>query len=384
MNPRDHDEEFPETATAVDSALGSIELAPETRARHLHRLREHAAILGAPVGAPVPAASRARRAAWTLRRRAAAVAGAVTLTAGMGSGVAVAASHDALPGESLYGVKQLAERIQLALPGDTATDVERRLSLAARRLDEAQALRALSGRAVDPALMGHAIAAAGRYLDESAELAADDDALGALVRDATTQAQARLTALLDGGLPPEAAEPARQALERVRQRLEGTPAQDGGRGPGGRGSGAPAAPGAPGATNRPEGDDGPGRGMPPGVPANPGAGPPAPGNTGAGGDAGRPESAGPPEDTDPPETVGPPQEGGPPDGAGPPEATGPPDTTGSSQDSGPSGQGGSSDGSGAGDSDGPGDGDEGSGGPPDQAGPPGGSGGAGNGNSPGA
>lgn len=366
-------EAFEETASVLRGVFWSAEIDPATRTRHLHALRERAATAagaGGTVGAPAPRRGRL----VGVRRRIAATAGAATLLLGSGSGVAVAASSDALPGETLYPVKQLVENVRLALPGGSEAAVERRLALALTRLDEAAAL---AGQGADLALLDQTLTGTERWLREAGELSADDPALAALVDAAADRALARLTELHAGGLPDHASPAAHDALARAMERIREargaeedaprTPAEGEEQGQGqGRGQGPVDHPGqaTPGAReNRPTGppEGAPGQdgargqgqgppsevGPPEGVPSQ-GSGasqgeaagaqaqdPPAdpPGGDGQGGgspgtkppdDAGSSEGAGAGAGEGPPENVGPPEDTGPPEGAGPPDGAGPP------------------------------------------------------------
>ena len=89
----------------------------------------------------------------SLRRRAllAGAAALVFMVALAGGGVF--ASRNALPGDSLYGVKRAAESAGLALTFDDATKARRQLELAATRLDEIERMaRSQQNASADPAL----------------------------------------------------------------------------------------------------------------------------------------------------------------------------------------------------------------------------------------
>jgi len=204
---------FPETRDAL-SLLASVALPAEVRARQLHAIRERAAQLGPP---PVAVRRGVRSLSWTrlLARRGAALTGAMLSALSLGTGVAAAASMDDLPGEPLYGLKRAVETVRLHLPGDTADDVQRRLDLAHRRLEEAGALHA---RQADHALLAATLHSAQALLAEAAELAGGDDTLTSAVTAASDRAETRLGELLDGGLPPQAADRAREAIEAASER----------------------------------------------------------------------------------------------------------------------------------------------------------------------
>jgi hypothetical protein len=193
--------------------LASERLTGGARSRQLHRLRGRAATLGPTVRSP----SRRRRPGLSgVRRRAVAVAAAASLAAVLGSGLTVTAGS-AVPGEALYGVKQAAERLHQVLPADEATRVDRLLAIADARFDEAAALtgRGLGASDVTAATL-HAHVAA---LEAAADAAEAEPQLQARVATATSTAQELLAELLAGGLPEQAADRAREALQDVLNRF---------------------------------------------------------------------------------------------------------------------------------------------------------------------
>lgn len=205
------DQETPQEA--LRQAFSATHLGPETRARHLHSLRHRAASM--PSAVPAAAAATAPRLRG-LRLRLAAVASAVLLSLGGGAGVAVAAT-DALPGDGLYRVKLAVEQVELRLPADAETAVRRALEIAERRLAEVAALQEL-GRDEH---IGQALARHENRLAMAGQEAAGDAVLEAAVQQAAERAVERLTELLEGGLPEEASDRARAAIEAARDRIAG-------------------------------------------------------------------------------------------------------------------------------------------------------------------
>jgi hypothetical protein len=74
------------------------------------------------------------------------------------SGAGMFASRNALPGESLYGIKRVAESAGTALTFDDAAKAARNLELASTRLGEVQQLTQQQSTPVDPQLVQQAIA----------------------------------------------------------------------------------------------------------------------------------------------------------------------------------------------------------------------------------
>jgi hypothetical protein len=112
---------------------------------------------------------------------------AASLVAGillvLGAGGAVAASANALPGESLYGVKRAVERVSLAMHRDPLGRGGLQLQFAETRLSEIQALLA-AGRDPSEAVDGldEALAGAQREALHAVALGKDADALLAHVQ----------------------------------------------------------------------------------------------------------------------------------------------------------------------------------------------------------
>lgn len=298
-----------DVAARLHASLAAPGLDPAVRQRHLRAIRARAAALPTPAPAPaVPRPTPARApaaptAAPTARapagggwaRRLASTVSAAGLVVVLGASGAVAASHDALPGQALYGVKEVSERLVLAAPLPAGVAVDRHLAFADRRLDEAGAL-VDAGR--DPALVADALAAHARLMERAGALAGEDRELAGRVEAAALVARDRLTSLLEGGLPDVAADQARAALTAVHERLDRQP-------------GTPATPTPPAAP--PRGSGAPGGQPAPATPPDPTPGPPA--------DPGRPGEPGPPQDPGSPATPRPPANPGPPDNAGRPERT---------------------------------------------------------------
>jgi hypothetical protein len=174
----------------------------ETAARHLWVIHRSAQPHG-----EVP---RSRRGAGAASRRAlvSAMAGVVLLVT---SGVAVAASGAALPGDALYTVKRGSERVQLLLTLEPESGARLHLDLARERLTEAVAI---SG--TRPGSLPQVLTAAVAELERA-------EAMG----EGTTTAEAAAIRAETNGVLAEVAggvEPAiAMALEQVAQRL-GTPA----------------------------------------------------------------------------------------------------------------------------------------------------------------
>ncbi|HVM13263.1 MAG TPA: DUF5667 domain-containing protein, partial [Egibacteraceae bacterium] len=215
MHPVDEplgDGDHADVAARLHASLSGPSLAPATRQRHLQAIRTRAATLPAP--APIPAAGAG------LGRRLASTVTAAGLVVVMGASGAVAASHDALPGQVLYAIKQVTEQLVLAAPLPAEQVVQRHLTFADRRLHEAATL---TGRDADPARVAEAIAAHTRLLARADQLAGDDRQLTGRVDAATASAQRRLSGLLERGLPEVAADQARAALSAAEARLDRRP-----------------------------------------------------------------------------------------------------------------------------------------------------------------
>ncbi|MEX2621252.1 MAG: DUF5667 domain-containing protein [Egibacteraceae bacterium] len=234
--PDDHGEHA-EVAARLHDSLTAPALDPAVRARHVQALRERAAALPTPAGrpgaaatpspAPAPAAADApaghagRPAPHRVGRRLASTTAAAGLVLVMGASGAVAAAHQSLPGETLYRVKAATEQLVLAAPLSIGRSVERHLTFAQRRLDEA---RDLVAGARDPALVLQALTAHTRLMARAGELAGSDADAADRVAAATVVARRQLDRLLAGGLPDAAADQAHAALEAGNTRLERRPA----------------------------------------------------------------------------------------------------------------------------------------------------------------
>jgi hypothetical protein len=127
------------------------------------------------------------------------------------SGLAVAASGAALPGDPLYSVKRASERVQLLLILEPASGARLHLDLARQRLAEAVAIAGTR-----PAALPQVLEAAVEELER-----AEDMGEGAMTADAAAvRAEASgVLAEVAGGVEPALA----VALEQVAERL-GTPA----------------------------------------------------------------------------------------------------------------------------------------------------------------
>lgn len=203
-------------ATALRRWAEQESLPVDSRAAHLARIRARAAELACrPDAATVLVLPRPRRRAFARQIASGAVAGA--LVAVLGAGVAVAASEQALPGQMLYRAKTLSERVALASRSDDGARTGLLLALVDRRLTEAEAL--LSRDWDNGRLISATLAEQDRLIDQAFALAEDDVALQPEVEAAAREVVARLEAMLSG-LPPQAAERARLALDELVARLE--------------------------------------------------------------------------------------------------------------------------------------------------------------------
>lgn len=145
-----------ELTTRLQNSMSEVSLADDVKAAHLSAISE--ALASAPV-VPLDRVSRRRR-----------VIAAVTAAALIGPTGLAAASGDALPGEPLYGVKQVSEQVTSLFDPDV---------IARHRVEEAEAL-AMLGRRADDAITKAADAVAGLPEDHAlrqrlAALAADRD-----------------------------------------------------------------------------------------------------------------------------------------------------------------------------------------------------------------
>ncbi len=141
-------------------------------------------------------------------------------------GGAVYASGDALPGDALYPVKRAAEVVQLNLARDEASHAQLRLNLAARRIEEAEALFN-QGR---PAQMPQVLADYAAQMEAASVLVSQEKkvkpeqqaALVELLVTAQARQEAQLVALADRAPDPvrasvqQAIQASRIARDRVR------------------------------------------------------------------------------------------------------------------------------------------------------------------------
>ena len=148
------------------------------------------------------------------------------VVAALGGGVAYAA-RDALPGESLYGVKLAFEQVQAAVVAGDVQKAELYVDFADRRLEEAVRL-AERGRATEIEL---AVESYGREMERAAAVVAsraaagtaDAGAAGERLPEVVAERKARQREVLERVLvqAPESAQPAlAQALDRTRRQGE--------------------------------------------------------------------------------------------------------------------------------------------------------------------
>lgn len=145
-----------ELTTRLQNSTSEVSLADEVKAAHLSAISE--ALAGAPV-VPLDRVSRRRK-----------IIAAFTAAALIGPTGLAAASGDALPGETLYGVKQVSEHVTSLFDPDV---------IARHRIEEAEAL-AMLGRRSEDAITKAADAVSGLPEDHAlrqrlAALAAEDD-----------------------------------------------------------------------------------------------------------------------------------------------------------------------------------------------------------------
>lgn len=210
MTMDDHDDDAldPELQRVLSDALRAG-MDVEVAARHLWRMREVAERLAATrdtaaTATPgTPATRAAAPAGGALRRqRAAALLSAVFLFAM--SGVAIAGSGHALPGELLYPVKRGTEHIQLLTTWDATADAELNLRFARLRLAEATSV-ATYRPAWGPRLVADAVRAVDRAEERGGAAVAQE---AAQVREEAGQ-----TLLALGSGTPDAIGDVAQAVE---------------------------------------------------------------------------------------------------------------------------------------------------------------------------
>lgn len=142
----------------VEPALvgtGSAAGRPGRRGRH--------SLPSRPAGRPGTSRGSTSRA---VRRRFAFVGSAALVLAMALAGAGLLVSSDAVPGDSLYAVKRVAESAGVALTLDDAGKAHRHLALATTRLDEVEKLVHEDPRAADPRLVTSAL----REFDDSTGL----------------------------------------------------------------------------------------------------------------------------------------------------------------------------------------------------------------------
>ena len=182
----------------VEAVLRALDVPEDVAQRHLARL-EAARVSGENV---VPLRRPRRR---TLR----AGIGGTILAATLISGAGVAAASSSQPGDVLYGLKTARERIQLSMARDGDSRAALELKLARTRLGEAATLlrEGETDLAIETlARADAALASAGAH----GGAAIDEEVAGELDHRVEV-----LGGLLDGGLPDNAADAAREALERA-------------------------------------------------------------------------------------------------------------------------------------------------------------------------
>ncbi|GAA1285887.1 hypothetical protein GCM10009609_59360 [Pseudonocardia aurantiaca] len=132
-------ETTPTTPTAAPSGR------PGRRARH--------SVANRPAGR----ARSSRRPAPSMRRRVVLVGTAALVMMLALTGGGVLASRNALPGDTLYALKRVAESAELALTFDEAAKAERHLEIAGTRLSEVEQLVARDTQVTDPEVYRAAI-----------------------------------------------------------------------------------------------------------------------------------------------------------------------------------------------------------------------------------
>jgi hypothetical protein len=182
-------EELAAVATTLRAEATSPQLDPALAGRHIRRA------LGRPKHGPA-----SDRRAWR-RRLTVGVALALLLAV-----PAAVASGSSLPGEPLYGVKQLGANVRLLVARSSEARAKARVDLAATRLSELEALVAVGRTRQVPgavehlrdavARAGHALATARADGDDATRITALESRLAAIV--------ARTNAMLTGTVKPSA------------------------------------------------------------------------------------------------------------------------------------------------------------------------------------
>lgn len=178
-------EEYADLAERVTRHLSSYSLDPATRARHLHHLRELAAVQ--PLPRPVHGRVGIR---WRGVRRVAGTAAASLAMFTLSGSALAAASQGALPGEPLYGTKRFVEDVQLAAAWTPQGDVAVLLNHAQRRLGETEKL--LEQGVTDEQLLANTLTDMQQNLQAAERMAGDDEGLQRQVAMSATDASQRL------------------------------------------------------------------------------------------------------------------------------------------------------------------------------------------------
>lgn len=189
----------PDGYADLERALGALSVPEDLAQRHLARLAAAREPNVVPLRRPRRTALRATAAGTVL--------GAMLL-----SGAGVAAASTALPGDSLYGLKNARERVQLSMTRAGESRARLELRLARTRLAEAAAL--LRHGDVDRAVA--TLARADAALASASAQGGDE--VDARVAQELDRRVVVLAGLLDGGLPTSAADAAREAVERALDR----------------------------------------------------------------------------------------------------------------------------------------------------------------------
>lgn len=169
--PEEVPEEYAELVDRVCRHLAAASFDPATRARHLHRLRELAAVQ------PLPRSVRGRVGSrWAgLSRRVAgtAVASLTAITLSTTAALA-AASSNALPGEALYDTKLLVEQAHRAVVLTKEGEVAVLVDQAQNRIEEVHKLVELGA---EPELVAVTLGTFEQQLHEAEAVAGDDQGL---------------------------------------------------------------------------------------------------------------------------------------------------------------------------------------------------------------
>lgn len=131
--------------SAADPTLASPERSPEPDTTKLSSPERYPDAQRRPVADIIPVDDTRKRRAGRDgrgRRRAAIAVLAAAMLLTLGSGSALAAAAGTKPGDALYGVKRVSERIALAMRLSPESKATLHLQLAERRIDEIDALAA--------------------------------------------------------------------------------------------------------------------------------------------------------------------------------------------------------------------------------------------------